>query len=229
MCWRRVCDGPAGETALSEYGEIPPTVTALTGRGRHLYFAHPGQRVSNSTSKLGPMIDVRGDGGYVIAPPSRHPSGRVYAWAQGLSLSDLAPAPFPDGMRHRLTELTRLDPAPTDGPSTASEALHAIVMRSGTLAMAVDSTDCRVQAYLHHVGHRAEGSRNASAFQVAAFLVRDFGLSARVASAYLAEWNAGNHPPLGAGELRDVLASAIKHGRRTVGCAHQTSQPGARA
>ena len=76
---------------------------------------------------------------------------------------------------------------------------------------------------------RAEGSRNASAFQVAAFLVRDFGLSPRVASAYLAEWNAGNEPPLGAGELRDVLGSAVKHGRRTVGCAHQASPGGASA
>jgi len=37
--------------------------------------------VRNSVSKLAPGIDVRGDGGYVLAPPSVHPSGRAYAWS----------------------------------------------------------------------------------------------------------------------------------------------------
>ena len=55
--------------------------TVATGSGgRHFYFRHPGVPVRNDTGRrLGPGIDVRGDGGYVIAPPSVHVSGRRYA------------------------------------------------------------------------------------------------------------------------------------------------------
>jgi hypothetical protein len=74
-------DGPEGEESLRKLPqEIPPTWIASTGKGAHLYFAHPGEKASNSVRKLGPGLDVRGDGGYVVAPPSIHPSGEVYTW-----------------------------------------------------------------------------------------------------------------------------------------------------
>jgi len=62
--------------------KLPPTATVITGGGgRHLYFDCPEhQTVRNSQDKLGPGIDVRGDNGYVVAPPSRHSSGKVYQW-----------------------------------------------------------------------------------------------------------------------------------------------------
>ena len=53
----------------------------ITARGRHLFFKMPETPVRNSTSKIAPGIDVRGDGGYVLAPPSVHPSGRLYCWS----------------------------------------------------------------------------------------------------------------------------------------------------
>ena len=63
------------------HGTLPPTVEVLTGGGgRHLYFRHPGNTVRNSAGKIGPGVDVRGDGGYVIAPPSNHASGSQYRW-----------------------------------------------------------------------------------------------------------------------------------------------------
>lgn len=81
-------DGPGGEASLAEllatHGPLPLTAEVRTGKGRHLYFRHfPGAR--NSASKLGPGIDTRGEGGYVVAPPSIHPSGAVYEWAPGRS------------------------------------------------------------------------------------------------------------------------------------------------
>lgn len=75
-----------GEDNLSELEEkigcLPDTWEALTGGGgRHLFFQYPeGLDVRNSASKLAPNIDVRAEGGYVIAEPSRHASGRIYAW-----------------------------------------------------------------------------------------------------------------------------------------------------
>jgi hypothetical protein len=78
-------DGLDAEAELrkleSEHGALPPTVEALTGKGRHLYFRMPDCDVRNSASKLAPGIDVRGSGGYVLAPPSVHPSGRLYSWS----------------------------------------------------------------------------------------------------------------------------------------------------
>jgi len=63
-----------------EHGELPATLTALTGGGgEHRFFLHPGEWVV-TRAELAPGVDVRGDGGYVVAPPSRHLSGQRYAW-----------------------------------------------------------------------------------------------------------------------------------------------------
>jgi hypothetical protein len=61
-------------------GPLPATLTSKTGGGgSHLFFQHPGNDVPNRTNVL-PGIDVRGDGGYVVAPPSAHVSGAEYTW-----------------------------------------------------------------------------------------------------------------------------------------------------
>jgi len=77
------------------FGPLPQTVESHTGGGgRHLYFRHPGYPVRNRAG-LGQGIDLRGDGGYVVAPPSVHPSGTPYAWLAGRSPDALALAPLP--------------------------------------------------------------------------------------------------------------------------------------
>lgn len=80
------------EALLNRHGPLPPGGVVRTGSGgRHVYLAHPGGLVRNDTGRrLGPGLDVRGDGGYVIAPPSRHASGGRYAVAgHGGVLPDL--------------------------------------------------------------------------------------------------------------------------------------------
>lgn len=74
-------DGDVGAASLAElvarHDLLLETMEVSTGRGRHLYFQHhPGLR--NSAGKLAPGLDVRGDGGYVVAPPTLHPSGTRY-------------------------------------------------------------------------------------------------------------------------------------------------------
>ncbi len=62
-----------------EFGELPHTVEALTwSGGRHIFFRYPETGVGCKTG-VRPGIDVRGDGGYVIAPPSVI-EGRSYEW-----------------------------------------------------------------------------------------------------------------------------------------------------
>ncbi len=66
-------DNPASlETLEAEHGELPATTTIRTGSGGlHYYFRYPaGEKISISAGKLGPGLDTRGEGGYVIAPPS---------------------------------------------------------------------------------------------------------------------------------------------------------------
>lgn len=74
-------DGPDGMESLKKYNlHLPPTPTAQTGGGGlHYFFKHPGYPCKNFTKKY-PGIDFRGDGGYVVAPPSLHPSGNYYRW-----------------------------------------------------------------------------------------------------------------------------------------------------
>lgn len=62
-----------------DHGQLPETVTCLTGSGGlHLYYSTADQ-YQNAAGLL-PDVDIRADGGYVVAPPSVHPNGRTYEW-----------------------------------------------------------------------------------------------------------------------------------------------------
>jgi putative DNA primase/helicase len=90
-----------GEESLEElrerYGDLANTPVCLTGGGgTHFYFLHPGGTIRNAAGLGGfAGIDLRGDGGYVCAPPTRHPSGREYAWNVLVHPDDVPPAPMP--------------------------------------------------------------------------------------------------------------------------------------
>lgn len=89
-------DGPEAEASLRTLernnSELPPTVESITARGRHVYFQMPDAPVPCSAGKIAEHIDVRADGGYVLAPPSMHPCGRPYAWSVD-SAREIASAP----------------------------------------------------------------------------------------------------------------------------------------
>ena len=73
-------DGAANLRALeARHGALPETWESTTGNGRHRWFKYTGP-IPSSAGRIAPGLDVRGDGAYVIAPPSIHPSGRAYAW-----------------------------------------------------------------------------------------------------------------------------------------------------
>jgi Bifunctional DNA primase/polymerase, N-terminal/Primase C terminal 1 (PriCT-1) len=101
-----------GDAALQrlerEHGRLPTTVECRTGGGgRHLYFAHPGGLVRNKVG-LAAGIDLRADGGYVVAPPSLHASGLRYVWVDGRAPDDMAVTPLPDWLRrYAIDEPTR--------------------------------------------------------------------------------------------------------------------------
>jgi len=93
-------DGDDGRSTFAELRdrigkEQFETVTVLTGNGEHQWYRPQNGEVSNSVGKLGAGLDVRGKGGYVIAPPSRHASGKIYTFEVGYGLDDVPMLPFP--------------------------------------------------------------------------------------------------------------------------------------
>lgn len=81
-------------------GELPETVRAVTGRGgAHLYYHYTGEDIKNRAGMM-EGVDVRGEGGYVIAPPSTHPNGTEYCWE--VAPEDMKPADLDDQVRRFL-------------------------------------------------------------------------------------------------------------------------------
>ncbi len=76
-------------------GLLSETATVSTPRGIHGYFRCPDRTIGNSVNVNGMHIDVRGEGGYAIAPPSVHLSGMEYTWLRRPEdgIADL-PEPF---------------------------------------------------------------------------------------------------------------------------------------
>ncbi len=76
------------------HGALPKTPQSRTGSdGSHLLFRHPGGSVKSAAGALGPGVDVKGDGGYIVAPPSRHASGSSYRWVHDPAFTPLADLP----------------------------------------------------------------------------------------------------------------------------------------
>lgn len=74
-------DERAGDEWLEEHCGTLCTLKSNTGKGSHYFFRHPGTRVKNSVKRI-PGLDIKGDGGYVVVPSSRHINGRRYTWDQ---------------------------------------------------------------------------------------------------------------------------------------------------
>lgn len=77
-------EGLANLRKLEEkYGVLPQSWEAISGGdGQHIYFKYPEHgNVKTSAGQIAPHIDVRGEGGFIICPPSIHPTGRQYEWS----------------------------------------------------------------------------------------------------------------------------------------------------
>lgn len=112
-------DGATAEDAAGRLSLLAePTLTVSTGRpefprARHLYFQHPGFAVGNQP--LARHLDVRGDAGYVLVPPSLHPSGRRYRFC-----TVCVPQPLPLAARAAL-EVAQRRPATLRRPAAPAE------------------------------------------------------------------------------------------------------------
>lgn len=93
--WARLLDDKRN-TELSDGARW----VAKTGRGLHLWFA---TSVPTGTIKLGTKLDLKGDGGYVAAPPSKHPDGGTYTWIMPPS-AEAPPVEVPEPLARRIED-----------------------------------------------------------------------------------------------------------------------------
>jgi len=93
------CDN---EDAYQKIQELLPdnfvSCIVKSPRGYHIYlFYSASQTIGNATGIM-PGVDIRGEGGYIIAPPSVNAEGKAYSWLPGVSVDEVAPAAAPDAI-----------------------------------------------------------------------------------------------------------------------------------
>jgi hypothetical protein len=93
---------------------------------------------------LGPGIDIRARGGFVVAPPSRHISGRSYCWSVDFHPQDVPLAPAPDWLIARLSETVNARGAPKD--ATPPEVWQRLT--GGTIREYPDMAAAQVAGHL---------------------------------------------------------------------------------
>lgn len=177
-----------GDASISElieaYGGLPETLEADTGGGgSHIFLAHPGVAFKNSSSALGEGLDVKTDGGYVVAAPSLHSSGKRYGWRNRVK-----PAEMPRWLLKLLT-------AEKERPAAASASKH--------------SRQASVTA--HHGPVITEGSRNHRLFRVACAMRGNGSGQAEIEAEILGVNAFRCRPPLDPEEVRKIAASAARY------------------
>lgn len=171
------------EALVARYGRtILDTVTAQTGGGgsHYIYRAPEHLAIPNSAGKLGPGLDVRGGGGYIVAPPSLHKSGKLYVWEHWYSPTERAPRFLPTPIVLRLQD---------QQPGTARDM-------AGWRQLVRDGAD--------------EGSRNNTLASLAGHLLRRGVDPVVVESLAQAWNDTRCRPPLPAAEVSRVVDSVQK-------------------
>ncbi|MEW6573482.1 MAG: bifunctional DNA primase/polymerase [Bacillota bacterium] len=194
-------DGPEAVNFIKERDPNPETPVARTGKGYHVYFAHPGGTIANAVALGGIKgMDLRADGGYVVAPPSIHPSGKRYQWVGGHSPDELPLASCPNW----LLDLIR-NPGKTEVADVGQDPSWVLKLLQGV----------------------PQGQRNDAATRLAGhWLAR---LPGDEVWLLLTEWNTRNSPPLPERELKAIFESVARREarkpRRPNGEAKQETPP----
>ncbi|MFH1022111.1 MAG: bifunctional DNA primase/polymerase [Planctomycetota bacterium] len=175
--------------------KLSGAVRSLTpGGGRHHVFRQPSGRAwGNTTGKLAPKVDTRGNGGYILAPPSVV-GGKSYRWADDAGLNR------PPG------EL----PEPPAWLAAVLDNGKAPILRPCRPTPASGNVEPRALAYLNAMppAVSGQGGHNAT-YAATTALVHGFGISPeRALSLLLAHYNPRCQPPWTEKELRHKVDDA---------------------
>jgi putative DNA primase/helicase len=124
-------DGDEGRASLEaleqDFGRLPPTVAVCTPRGSHYYF-RGCEPMRNSAGKLGPGLDGRGDGGYVIGAGSVSGQGAPYRYVKGHSPDDVDIAAIPAWLVMSLSKDAQQDTHSSSLTSVDSGASRSYIL-----------------------------------------------------------------------------------------------------
>lgn len=138
-------DGLAAWTDLGVQHDPTPTSNTPSG-GQHILFSANGAGLRCSAGRLGAGIDTRGDGGYIVLPPSKLEDGRKWEWVPDVHPSKCKPVPLPGIVRQALSTNGDSAERPVKAPSSTSPAsadryaLAAFQGELGKLAVAAEGT-----------------------------------------------------------------------------------------
>jgi hypothetical protein len=141
---------------VAKHGPMPATLKVITGSGgAHYYLKHPGAErgIRSGNGVLGTGIDVKGDGGYVVAPPSLHRCGQRWVWESATALTQVPLAEIPDWVLP-LIECIK-------GPSNTPPLRHSIHSTNNTNSKAgtVNDMPPEVGDLLHRTLPTKPGTR----------------------------------------------------------------------
>jgi len=187
-------DSPGAANYALSRGWFPSTPMVETGRGSQVYLKRPDFTVGNSADR-DLKIDMRGDGGYVVAPPSMHGSGRQYRWMDDCNILDVDLAECPDWVldfiknppknQSKATPQVAAVQANTNAPGQKVEGNKFVdILRNGT------SAGDRNQTAASFIGHYIK-------------LLKDPDEVWEITKL----WNQKNSPPLDQQELRKTFDS----------------------
>lgn len=192
-------------------GRLPRTPMQRTPSGGfHLVFRAPATPVSNAplNRREYPGIDIRGDGGQIVAAPSRTPTG-VYAWERSpldTELADLPPQVLAELQRSRTATLNAAAPVSDTGRGYFPPAPPAVL----------DAARAALERHGPAIDGNAGGLHTVHAGML---LTHDFALTDDEAFPLLLEWNETCRPPWEPDELRERLRRGDRYGRNPYGSA----------
>ena len=192
-------DSKHAEEYAEDQGGFPETVKVKSGKGYHMYMKHPGFEIKNTVNK-NLDIDIRGDGGYIVCPPSIHGSEHMYEWAEGYSLSEIDPAECTEWMIDYLKDINSNDSPETETEKTPLEKEFENIEKT------MDGED-KYTALLKN--GCSQGERNDSATKLLGHLFSS-NLKDSEIWEIVKTWNQKNSPPLDERELKKTFDSIRK-------------------
>ena len=142
----------------AEHGKLPDSVEQLTGGGgRHILFRHK-EGVRNRTG-LWPGVDVRGEGGYIIVPPSLHESGKKYEWEMSSRPEEVPLVHWPDCLLEFIRSTNgqvKEDVQPIEGEIPEGQRNDTLTSFAGTMRRRGMGKTAIVQALLEENKARCE-------------------------------------------------------------------------
>ena len=185
---------------VATQGELPQGPKVITGKGHHLYFAYPKGRQIRNRQAPGNGFDIRANGGYVVAPPSIHHSGKVYRFTKSPELSELPELP---------EWLLELIAEPEKSANTTLNFTAPIPASSDSTPWAIAGLDGECQTIASTTEGSRNGNLNKGSFRVAQ-LVAGGELASHVAIGALRQ--AGLQCGLPASEVEKTLKSGYQEG-----------------